>query len=117
MNHDAIAHVVDRDLSLRLLAVLAASALLTYAGRRRWITPGETLAVGIAMIFCASGWVMQSIVPHTMAAYGVPSTALLVAVALTAPLILSLAGGLYFLVRRLRKDASPSSSPAQPPRR
>ena len=107
MNHDAISHVVDRDLSLRLLAVLAASALLTYAARRHWITPNETVLVGIAMIFCASGWVLQSIVPHTMATFGVPSTALLVAIALTSPLILALGGGLYFLVRRLRNDVPP----------
>jgi hypothetical protein len=89
----------------RLLLVLAAVALLSFAGRRKWITPNETGWVGASVIFAASGWVLQAVLNITRADFSNRLEGILSGVALTIPLIISLIAALVILVKKLNNDA------------
>jgi len=80
--------------------IIGGVALLTAASKLKWLKPVETGWVGAGMIFCATGWVLTAIINITRADFPNPLQAIIIALALTAPLVLSLIVGLVFLVKR-----------------
>jgi hypothetical protein len=51
----------------RLILIIAGVALLTYAGRQKWLTAKEITWVGAAMIFASTGWILQAVLNVTIA--------------------------------------------------
>jgi hypothetical protein len=94
----------------RLLIILAAVGLLSFAARRGWITALETILVGVSMIFCAAGWVLQSVLLTMEGLYPGQPRALWESVGLTIPLVVAMGSGLFVLVRRVGKAAGQAES-------
>ena len=105
---------MSHEVTLKLLVILSCFAVLTFAGSRKWLRPTETIIVGIAMIFWASAWLLETLLRLTVALYGDKARAILIAVAMTLPMTLSMSAGLWFLVRRMRKNPPPAPSSPNP---
>ena len=110
---------MSHELTLKLLVIISCFAALTFAGSRKWLRPLETTILGIAIIFWATGWLLQTLMPKVaMPIYGPGWHALLLAAAMTLPMTLALSVGLWLLVRRMRRSAGGPSTPPSPlPRR
>jgi|GEM_PF-4199935 hypothetical protein len=91
-------------ISQRLVLVIAALALLSFAGKRKWITPTETGWIGAAMIFAASGWVLQAVLNATRASFASHQQAIYAGIGMTAPLVIALIVALIILVRKLKNS-------------
>jgi hypothetical protein len=90
----------------RLIIIVGAVAILSFCARRKWLTPIETALVGGAMIFAATGWILQAVLNITIADFPDRKSAVIVGVLVTLPLVLSLTVGLITLVRKLKRESS-----------
>lgn len=105
---------MSHEVTVKLLVIITCFAVLTFAGSRRWLRSIETIIIGLAMIFWATGWLLESLVHLSVSLYGASLRAALVAIGLTFPVTLAMSVGLWFLVRRMRKNAGGASSPSSP---
>jgi hypothetical protein len=101
---------MDNALTQRLILIIGAVAMLTFAGRRKWISATETAWIGTALIFASTGWVLQAVLNITRSDFPDRVQAIWMAVAMTAPLIIALAIGLFMLVRRLKSSPARDTS-------
>ena len=90
-------------LSQRLILIIAAVAVLSCAGRRKWITSNEAAWIGAAIIFAATGWVLQAVLNVTRATFPNRLDAIAAGIGLTAPVVLALIIGLIILVKQLKR--------------
>ncbi len=100
----------------RLILIIAGVALLTFAGRRGWLSPKETGIVGSAMIFASTGWILEAVLNVTIGNFHTRIGAVLAAIGLTAPLDIALIAGLIILVKNLKRKAKPPTRIVAKPR-
>jgi hypothetical protein len=89
----------------RLVCLLGGVTILSFAGRRHWLTYLETALIGTAMIFAATGWILPAILNVTIADFPDRLQAVLIASAIMLPLDAALIVGLFFLVKSLKRQS------------
>ena len=97
---------MNHEITEKLVVVIACYAALAFVGSRRWIRPAEAIVVGAAMIFWAVAWLTATLIKVTVPIYGPGWRPALVAIAMTIPMALAMAVGLWFVIRRMKRDAS-----------
>jgi len=108
---------LSHELTLKLLVIISCFAALTFVGSRKWLRPTETVILGIAMIFWATGWLMETLVRLTEVLYGSGPRPVLIAITMTLPMTLSMSVGLWFLIRRMKRNESLPPVAPSPARR
>ncbi len=125
MNWNGLAQSgIERDISTRLVIIIAFVALLTFTVRRHWLKSAELAGVGIAMMFAAAAWLLLGVLPVAQGSFGYGPAAMWIAVALVLPVELSMGVAFYFLYRGLKReevaalikegDSKKNASPASP---
>lgn len=108
---------MSHEITQKLVVIIACYAVLAFVGTRRWLRSTEAVVLGVAMIFWAIAWLMASLVKVTVPLYGPGWRSSLIAFAMTIPMTLAMAVGLWFLARRIQRDVSASPPASNPPRR
>ncbi len=96
-------------LEQRLIWIICAVALLSFAAKREWISPIETGWIGGSMIFAANAWIIQALINITRADLPNRRQAIEIGVALAAPLDAALIVGLILLIRSMSRNHNPRS--------
>ena len=89
----------DHLIVFRLTVVLAAYALLAFAGKRRWLRPNEILWVGLAEIFWALAWLLQPTILVVRTHILGRDKAALVSLGMVLPVLIAMAVGLRFIMK------------------
>jgi hypothetical protein len=105
------------EVTRKLIVIIACVAALTFGSRRKWLRRTETLILGVAIIFFAFAWLLVSLVPVALEIPGPRWREILIAIAMDLPMSLALAVGLWFLIRRMRRDEASGSAKPPPARR
>ncbi len=89
----------DHLIVFRLTVVIAAYALLAFAGKRRWLRPTELLWVGLAEIFWALAWLLQPTILVVRSHILGRDKAALISIGMVLPVLIAMGIGLRFIMR------------------
>ncbi len=89
----------DHLIVFRLTVVIAAYALLAFAGKRRWLRPNELLWVGLAEIFWALAWLLQPTILVVRTHILGRDKAALISIGMVLPVLIAMGVGLRFIMR------------------
>jgi hypothetical protein len=105
----------DKWIGEHLVIVLAVYALVILAGRRNWLRGPELMWVGLAMIFWAIAFLLQPIVTIVRIHYGAAGAYIPISAGLIAPLVIAMAFGLRYTMRRVAKQSESPAASLGPP--
>ncbi len=103
---------MDKQITFRLILILAVYAVLTFAAKKRWLHPPEVAWIGGAMIFSASGVLFYTVLPFVVVRYPVHWQALALTGALILPVLIALVFTLSYMVRRMKKEDAAAEATA-----